>query len=230
MLTVAGLMAAGVVVAQTGQPNAQATGQGAASAAVSTDQVATSASANADASAQASLDRLRQAIDKKAVKTSSVARTRAETRIEATSKAVSSEADAAGDSKVAARLAGEFGMTTQAIMDEKAQLDASWGNLMIAHTLAASATNGVTVEQLLALQKAGMGWGQIAAGLGLNLGSAISSVASEGRVANGQAKADGKVAVIRGEGARAGMGAGVGISKAGVATHVGSSVGVKIGH
>ena len=33
MLTVAGLMAAGVAAAQTGQPNAQATGQGAASAA-----------------------------------------------------------------------------------------------------------------------------------------------------------------------------------------------------
>jgi hypothetical protein len=82
-----------------------------------------------------------------------------------------------------------------------------------------------------------MGWGQVAAGLGLNLGSAVSSVNAESRVASGLERADGKVATMHGEGARAGVGAnaglhgglGVGGAGSGVNAGAGAGLGVKIG-
>jgi hypothetical protein len=80
----------------------------------------------------------------------------------------------------------------------------------------------------------GMGWGQIAAGLDLNLGSVVSAVKAEGRVASGVGRPDGKIAPMRGLGARvgvaggnAGLHAGVGHGAAGAAG-AGVGVGVKI--
>jgi len=105
---------------------------------------------------------------------------------------------------------------------------------MIAHTLAANATDGVTVEQLIAMHQTGTGWGQIAAGMGLSLGDVISAVNAEQRVADGLARADGKVAVIHGEGARAGLGAGLGANAGpgakGLGVGAGVGGGIKLGH
>src|SRR5437899_10397045 len=81
---------------------------------------------------------------------------------------------------------------------------------MIALALSANAKASVTAEQLLQLRADHMGWGQIAAGLGLDLGDAVSAAKAEARVAAGLAKPDRRVAVIHGEGARAGAGAGLG--------------------
>jgi hypothetical protein len=165
---------------------------------------------------------LRQQIESKAAKTSAKARARAEARLEATSKAVDAEADQ-GESKVAGRLATEFDMTSDDLMAEKSSTGASWGGLMIAHTLAANTKTSVTAPELISMHEGGMGWGQIAAGLGLNLGEAVSAVQSEGKVAGGTLKADGKIAVAHGEGAKAGLGLGV---KTNAATQAG---GAKVG-
>lgn len=102
-----------------------------------------------------------------------------------------------GETRVATFLGAEFGMSEEAIITEKRALKASWGNLTIAHTLAASDKQGMTVAQVLHLYDCGLGWGQVAAGLGFNLNSAVIAVGAESRVARGRAKADGKAAPIR---------------------------------
>src|SRR5262249_59348004 len=106
------------------------------------------------------------------------------------------------------------------------------GQLMVAHTLAANTTTGATVQQLVTMNKDGMGWGQIAAGLGLQLGSVVSGVNAESRVAHGLEKADGRVAAMRGEGARAGIGTNAGLGVQTGKSSVGAStrLGIKINH
>jgi len=108
--------------------------------------------------------------------------------------------NAVGGTLVARFLGAEFGMSEDAVLAQKESLGASWGNLTIAHTLAASDKPGMSVAQVLQLHERGMGWGQVAAGLGFNLGNAIRAVNEESRVARGSTKADGRVAPIRGYG------------------------------
>ena len=142
-------------------------------------------------------------VKQKAAKVSAKARTDADKKMDLSGKDVDRASISAGETKVAERLGTQFGMTAEAITAEKNALNTSWGNLMIAHTLAANAGGGVTAENLVQMHSSGMGWGQIAAGLGLKLGEAIRAVRAEDHVANGKAKATGKVAVIHHEGAKA---------------------------
>jgi hypothetical protein len=112
--------------------------------------------------------------------------------------ATASAIDQASDSgiPVAALLGAEFGMTEEAITLERSGLGASWGNLAIAHTLAASDERNMTVAQVLQLHDRGMKWGQVAAGLQFRLDDAVKAVNAESRVARGLVKADGKLAPI----------------------------------
>jgi len=105
-----------------------------------------------------------------------------------------------GETRVARFLGVEFGMSEEAIIAEKKDLGASWGNLTIAHTLAASDAQGMSVAQVLFLHDRGMGWGQIAAGLRFRLDDAAGAVNAESRVARGLEKADGKTARIGSDG------------------------------
>jgi hypothetical protein len=139
----------------------------------------------------------------KAEKTSAKSRASADKKMDASAKDLDRATISEGEKKVAERLGTQFGMSADAITAEKNALNTSWGNLTIAHTLAANAGGGVTAEQLVGMHSSGMGWGQIAAGLGLKLGEAISAVRAENRVAKGLAKANGKVAVIHHEGTKA---------------------------
>jgi len=98
-----------------------------------------------------------------------------------------------GETHVARYLGVEFGIGEEAITAEKRDLGASWGNLTIAHTLAASDKQGMTVAQVLQLHDRGMEWCEVAAGLGLDLHDTVSAVNAESRVARGRATAAGKV-------------------------------------
>jgi hypothetical protein len=94
----------------------------------------------------------------------------------------------------------------------------------------ANSTNAVTMDQLFAMRKDGMGWGQIAQGLNLKLGEVVSAVASEGAVAQGTAKADGKIAMIHsGASTHAGMHAGTGTAAAAHVGHTGAGVSGSVG-
>jgi len=105
-----------------------------------------------------------------------------------------------GETRVATFLGAEFGMSADSILAERQTLGASWGNLTIAHTLAASDKQGMTPAQVLQLHVRGMGWGEVAAGLRFRLDEAIHAVHDESRVARGLVKADGTIAPIGGSG------------------------------
>lgn len=211
LAVLATLALAAAAHAQSGSANGSATGQatGAVQAKQADASASASATAEASASADASFKRMKQDIESKGAKVSAEARAKAEAKLEATAKRVDEDATK-GEQMVAGRLAKEFGLTVQALLEEKSQLGVSWGQLMIAHTLDANAKADVTVRQLVEMHADGMGWGQVAAGLGLKLGEVVSAVNSEGRVAQGELRADGKVALVHGEGAKAGLGVGAG--------------------
>src|SRR5690349_6517290 len=226
LTTMALLCGAASAFAQSGS----ATGQAAAAADAGSVGVLTGAQTSAEA--QASAEQMQQ-IEARGARVAAKTRARAEARLDKAASQVDAQASH-GEQQVASRLAADFGMSAEAMETEKTDLGASWGQLMIAHTLAANATSDLTVQQLLEMRTGGAGWGQIAAGMGLTLGDVVSAVNAEQRVADGLARADGKVAVIHGEGARAGVGAGVGVNAGpgakglGVGANVGG--GIKIGH
>ena len=124
-------------------------------------------------------------------------------------------------------------MTGDALVAEADKFGAGLGEVIIAHTLLANSKTPVTMDQLFALRKDGMGWGQIAQGMDLRLGDIVSAAMSEGKVAQGTAKADGKVSVIHSgathAGTHAGMGAGVHAGKTGAGAAGSVGVGAKVG-
>jgi hypothetical protein len=216
------------------QTQGQAEGQGAG--ALQASSAGTAVSTEASAAAQADFERTKQDIANKGARVSAEARARAEAKLAAAAKRVE-DGVARGEAAAESRMAKEFRLTTSTLATEKAELGASWGQLVIAHTLQANATTSLTTEQLLDLHQEGMGWGQIAAGLGLKLGDVVSAVNTESRVAMGDTQADGRVAVIHGAGARAGLGLGTQVGAGLDAGHAGSvgagagvGAGVKIGH
>jgi hypothetical protein len=112
-------------------------------------------------------------------------------------KGVDDKAAKDGDATVAGRLASDFGVSSDALMAEKTKYNVGWGDLMIAHTLGSNTLTGVTVDEILIMRTTdAMGWGGIASGLDLKLGSVVSGVKSEAKVATGASRADGKPAKI----------------------------------
>lgn len=232
-VAITSLMLAGAALAQSVGGSGSAAAEGAAKATKSETQV--NSQADAQATGQVDAQKLEK-IREKGAKVSARTRAKAEAKLEVSAAKVNEEAMKNGDAKIASQLASEFGMTAEALLQEKQQLGTTWGELMIAHTLDANSKADVTAQELMQLKMQDCGWGQIAAGLGLKLGEAVSAVRAESQVATGLAKADGKVAVIHGSGAVAGVGAVAGAgagAKAGgasVGADVKTGVGVKIGN
>ena len=206
------MLSAGSALAQTGDDTSTPSGSPPASV-PATDQAnarATTATETANAKLAAIRERAQATPEKDAKDT--------ETKLDATKASVDKEAAAKGDNVVAGRLATEFGTTSDALMAEKAQYNTGWGDLMIAHALQANGGD-VTVDQLFQMRTAdNLGWGQIANGMGLKLGDVVSGVKSEGKVATGQSKGDGKVATMHGQSATA-----KGETAKGASTHGASS-------
>ncbi len=192
------------------------------------------ANAEAETKAEAETDASLKAIRDRAKSASPKARAAVEKRLTKISSDIDADANAKGKAVAAGRVAPEFGMTGDALVAEADQFGAGLGEVIIAHTLLANSKTTVTMDQLFSLRKDGMGWGQIAHGMNLRLGEVVSAVMSEGKVAQGMGKADGKVAMIHSgaasthAGTHAGMGAGVHAGKtgAGAAGSVGTGVGV----
>lgn len=183
----------------TAPPPATTTPPPADPAAQANTAVGTQANANAQANAEVLAN-----VRKTGATADAKVRDKFDADVTAAAKQVETDAATAGDVKIAERLGTEFGMTPDALVAERNELGTSWGQLMIAHTLMANTTSGLTARQLFDLRTEGMGWGQIAHGMGLKLGSAVTAVKGEARVARGLEKADGKVSTIQGPGSRAG--------------------------
>ena len=119
-----------------------------------------------------------------------------EKRIRVTIERVNKEAAEKGQAAVAARLASEFGLTTDALLDQKGDRGLSWGELVIAYTLLANSKDKVTLPDLANLRSEGLSWGAIAFGLRFHLEDLEDAIKAEGRVAMGLSKPDGKPATI----------------------------------
>jgi hypothetical protein len=117
-------------------------------------------------------------------------------KLETNAKDVDVEAVTNGDATVADRFAAEFGVTSEALLAERTQYNVGWGEVMIAHTLLANAPGGTTIDQLYTMHADGMGWGQIAYGMGLRVGSVAAAMKTETLVARGTVKPHGKPAKI----------------------------------
>ena len=116
-------------------------------------------------------------------------------KLEGTMRGIDKEAAKNGDRLVMARLATEFRIPAESVLSEKTRLSATWGELVVAHTLQASVPS-VTIDQLLDMRAEGLGWGQISYGLGLKQKDVVTAVNAEGKVMRGQSKPDGSPMTI----------------------------------
>jgi hypothetical protein len=196
----AGLTVASAAHAASGTVTGQ-TSQGTDTAA-KVEKTAASATATVAPTASVEVpvasDQELQVVRQRGAEAKADARAKAEAKLSAAARQLEKEVAVKGEADVAARLANELGLATEALTAERRTLGVSWSEVVIAHTLQANSEVGVTVQQVLGLRAEGLGWGQIAAGLGFDLGHAVRAVQSEVKVAVGRAKVDGQVAVIRG--------------------------------
>jgi hypothetical protein len=143
---------------------------------------------------------LRQAIARNSANVPARERARAEKRFAEAAKRVDDEVKMRGDASVADRLAGEFRLSPESLLDEKITYDvawhdeertydASWGEIMIAHTLADRSKIDVTAKQLLDLRRNRYPWWKIAAGLELDLAQAITATSTNADLALGREQA-----------------------------------------
>jgi hypothetical protein len=117
-------------------------------------------------------------------------------RIGATVERVNRSAAEQGQAAVAARLAAEFSVPTGSLFAEKAEHGWSWGQVMVARTLLANSTNGVTLRDLATLREEGWSWASIAYGLQFRMEDLEDAIKAQGRVVMGSGKPDGKAEVI----------------------------------
>ena len=117
-------------------------------------------------------------------------------RIAITVERVNKEATEKGQTTMVARLAAEFGVSTESFLDQKAEHGLTWGELVVAHTLLANSGTKVTLADLVTLRRDGLSWGAIAFGLQFHMEDFEDAIKAEGRVAMGLSKPDGKAAPI----------------------------------
>jgi hypothetical protein len=195
--------------------------------------VAASTSAQADVQADAAFQDRLESVRTKGAQMPGETRAQMEAKLEASAQRTDAAA-MKNESEVTTRLAKEFRTSASVLAEEKARLQTGYGQLVIAHTFAANTKPSITVDQLYAMRANGMGWGQIAAGLGLNLDGVENATQAETRVALGERHADGRVAIIHGEGAKAGLGTSAGLDatrgNAGAGAHATVGLGVHLQH
>jgi hypothetical protein len=141
--------------------------------------------------------RLADAMRHRSVRTSDETRASADAVLGANARRV--DAVTATEPAAVARLAAEFRTPVASLRDERNRLGVSWGELAIAHTLAASARPAPSVEALARARDSGADWSAIATALQLDLGGCITAVRAEARVAAGTATPDGHVPPIHAE-------------------------------
>jgi hypothetical protein len=194
-------------------------------------QTATSGETTAQAPDASKSEARLKAIRDRAAKMNATDRVEIDKKLEGNAKDVDVEAVTNGDATVADRFAAEFGVTSEALLAERSQYNVGWGEIMIAHTLLANAPDGTTIDQLYTLHADGMGWGQVAFGMGLRVGSVAAAVKTETMVARGTMKADGKTAKI-GTNTRVASADGAhtraGQARASAATNAAAGVGAKV--
>ncbi len=117
---------------------------------------------------------------------------KAEEQLATASKDLDADAAKTGDAAIASRLATKFGLTTDELLADRSTLGGGWGEVLIAQTLVSDSKSGLTIDQVQKLRSEGMGWGQIARGMGVKLGTVVRAVKSEAKpTGGGAAKSNG---------------------------------------
>ena len=168
----------------------------AAPAAASTPSASAETSTKAQASAPPASNPAIDKVKERGMKVSAKERADVEKKVDEIESQIEAEAKAKGDAEVGSRIAAEFGLTADALTAERSQFGRGYGELTVAHTLMANAKTDATLADMFTMRAMGLGWGQIAAGMNLQLGGVVSAMKAEQRVAMGLEKADGKAAVI----------------------------------
>ncbi len=106
---------------------------------------------------------------------------RTEARLNTRLDAFEVEAARIGDQAMAQRLSTQFGVSAATILTQKAQLGATWSDLLIAYTVAARTRSSVTVNQILTMRSSGRTWSEIASSLRLPGGRLLSGAGTETR-------------------------------------------------
>ncbi|HET9253234.1 MAG TPA: hypothetical protein VFP58_14065 [Candidatus Eisenbacteria bacterium] len=88
-----------------------------------------------------------------------------ERSLEASVDRLESDADRRGDGAAADRLAAELRVSSDLLHEQRDRFDASWGDLLIAHTLVDQSRSGASVSRVFAMRDDGMSWFQIAKSL-----------------------------------------------------------------
>jgi len=117
-------------------------------------------------------------------------------RIAATVERVNRRASEQGQTAMAARLAAEFHVKSEALLGEKGNHGWSWGDVVIAYTILANTSQGVLPDDLASLRENGLGWAAIAYGLQFRMEDFEDAIKAQGRVAMGLTKVDGKPEAI----------------------------------
>jgi hypothetical protein len=108
-----------------------------------------------------------------------------EKRIHATVAKVNDSVKGQGQTALAGRLAPGFGMTGEALLDEKGRLGWTWGDMVVAHALLANAARTVTLVDLETLRSDGLGWAPIAFGLKFHMEDLEDVIKAGGKIAAG---------------------------------------------
>ena len=106
-------------------------------------------------------------------------------RIAASIEHVNARAAEHSSSAVAARAASEFSVTSESLLEAKGTHGWSWGEVLIAYTLLANSTQGVTLQDVADLREDGFGWASIAYGLQFRMEDFEDALKEQGRVAVG---------------------------------------------
>lgn len=106
---------------------------------------------------------------------------RTEGRLESRLGAFEAEAARVGDQAMAQRLSAQFGVSSTTLLAQKAQLGATWSDLLVAYTVAARTRSSVTINQIVSMRASGRTWSEIASSLRLPGGRLLTGVGMETR-------------------------------------------------
>jgi hypothetical protein len=93
-----------------------------------------------------------------------------------------------GQVKIAAKLASEFGITIDNLLDVKSDRGFSWGELVVARTLLSGSERAISLDDLGSLRAEGLTWGALAYALGFHLEDLEDAIRAQGRIATGLSK------------------------------------------
>lgn len=109
-------------------------------------------------------------------------------RIAATVARVNRDVSTTGQARIATKLASQFGITIDNLLDVKSDRGFSWGELVVARTILSDSEHAINLDDLGSLREEGLTWGALAYALGFHLEDLEDAIRAQGRIATGLSK------------------------------------------